>query len=183
MSRRPHITLPARPTRPVRTGRDYVGIEISEDKFYFHPNGRTYIRIKIKGAKSKDIPLARIVMENHLKRKLLSSELVHHKNENSSDDRIENLEIITRSEHQQLHNPAKGRITSEETKNRLRIANLGKKQTDETKLKKSIATKGRIKTEEHKRKIGDGNRGKIRSEETKRKISETLLKINRGAAI
>lgn len=45
----------------------------------------------------------RLLMENYLGRKLSSSELVHHINFNRFDNRIENLQIVSRSEHKKLH--------------------------------------------------------------------------------
>lgn len=46
----------------------------------------------------------RIIMEKHIGRKLLSTEIVHHINENKLDNRIENLQIVSRAEHNRIHN-------------------------------------------------------------------------------
>lgn len=51
----------------------------------------------------------RVVMENHLGRLLTENEVVHHLNEDKKDNRIENLEVMTKEEHGRHHGQA-GRI-------------------------------------------------------------------------
>ena len=46
----------------------------------------------------------RKVMEDYLGWKLKPNEVIHHINHNKTDNRIENLQILTRSEHIKIHN-------------------------------------------------------------------------------
>lgn len=74
---------------PARNG----GLSVEKD------SGRTQIICR-DGSK---VRFYRAVMEAQLGRHLSEDELVHHVNGDPSDDRIENLELVSRSEHCRMH--------------------------------------------------------------------------------
>lgn len=61
----------------------------------------------LRNNKSKE-RVHRAIMEKHIGRKLHYNEIVHHINHNKLDNRIENLQIVSRAEHVRLHKPRLG---------------------------------------------------------------------------
>lgn len=61
---------------------------------------------------------------------------------------------------------------TEEVKERIRRAKIGKKQSIESNIKRSKTLKGRIFSKEHREKIGNAHRDKIVSLETRLKLSK-----------
>lgn len=99
---------------------------------------------------------------------------IHHKNGNHEDNRIENLQKITISEHASLHH--KGKYISKETKEKISKSNKGKKHTKEAIEKIRKASTGRKHSEQYKNSIkskGNPFFGKTHSNESKSKISKS----------
>ena len=81
-----------------------------------------YYRGKKQNGIKRDVH--RIVMEGHIGRQLERTEVVHHINGNIHDNRIENLQLMTLSEHSRMH--MKGAKLPESTKKKLSQALTGK---------------------------------------------------------
>lgn len=70
-------------------------------KMYQSRSAWGYTRYKLSDGTVK---LAhRVVIENHLGRSLEEKEVVHHKNGDRKDNRIENLEVLSNADHVALH--------------------------------------------------------------------------------
>lgn len=64
---------------------------------------KTYILVKVNSSGLWKYQ-HRIVMQNYIGRPLFEKEIVHHKNGNTFDNRIENLEIVDNYTHNKIHN-------------------------------------------------------------------------------
>lgn len=80
-----------------------------------------YKAIKVNGVKRDE---HRYIMEQHIGRKLSRNEVVHHKNGDKRDNRIENLEIMSLSEHAKNHQTGKTR--SKETRQKISQSSMGR---------------------------------------------------------
>lgn len=94
-----------------------------------------YKQIRVNG---KRIDLHRHLMELKLGRKLNSDEVVHHINEDIHDNRIENLELMSFSNHSSLH---KRNVESHRYQYKLR-----KLTNEQAKQLRAMACEGNIST-------------------------------------
>ena len=72
----------------------------------------------------KQIRIHRFVMQKHLGRELLSSELVHHKDGNKHNNDITNLEIVSRARHALLHKDSLKTAQKHNTKHNVDLVEL-----------------------------------------------------------
>lgn len=85
---------------------------VSKKAISMHGN---YPSVSIYGKKWH---IHRLLMSYILGRFLTSNEYVHHKNENKLDCRMNNLQVMSASNHQSMHN--KGKVISEKQKEQIR---------------------------------------------------------------
>jgi hypothetical protein len=142
-------------------------------------NGRKYLW---KGKERRLIHMSRIIMEEKIGRKLNSKEIVHHINKNKSDDRIENLELISWEEHSKLHNLERNPNWKKEFKNYQREYNkkyYKRKRADICEQKKEYYRKNKDRIIKNsintKKAYRDKNREEI-NKKAREKYSENITK-------
>jgi len=107
-------------------------------------SGRTYQYII---QDHKRIRLHTYLAENYLiHRKLYHNEVVHHKDINPLNNQLDNLQVMTRSEHMKLHKPSLGYKITEEQRKHLSDAHKGYKVKDATKAKLKLIMQNRVIT-------------------------------------
>ena len=118
---------------------------------------------------------------------------IHHKDRDWRNNSLDNLQCVSRREHDLIHREERrawttrsgtGRLHSEETKQKLRLFQLGKKRSEETRRKISLVRKGRPMSEETKNKLAilliGKNKGKRKSAEeiARREASKAAKRVN-----
>lgn len=73
----------------------YVKVRVGRGHPLADPNGYAYEHLIVWVAAGNELPS--------------SSEIIHHCNDDKTDNRLENLQLLTRAEHNRLHNQAKSR--------------------------------------------------------------------------
>lgn len=86
------------------------------DLYYWNGSKSSKYRKKYKpdhprATKKGYVPEHNLVMEKEINRYLRSGEVVHHKNGDGLDNRIDNLELITWGEHSKMHMPERDKDT------------------------------------------------------------------------
>ena len=123
-------------------------IEYTGDKYYKQPDGY-YRASRIKGGKRLHIQM----YQDYWNCIIPKGFVVHHKDDDKENNMVENYFLLTNAGHTRWHKKGNqyalgnqnmlGKKHSEETKEKLRIANIGTEHSEETKEKMRIAQLGK----------------------------------------
>lgn len=118
-----------------------------------HTNGYIIVRVDELVYRKKWMREHRLVMEAHLGRRLKSNEVVHHRNGTKDDNRIDNLQLLPKREHDlhHLRNPS-----------------------NETRQKKSLITKALWERPDYREHL---------TAKRREMVSDPAFLLKRGAAI
>ncbi|MBQ6219941.1 MAG: HNH endonuclease [Methanobrevibacter sp.] len=111
-----------------------------------HSDGYYRITSKKEGNYMKQ--LHRLIFEDFYKIQLPPHIIIHHNDNDKTNNEIWNLIPLTREEHGFIHN--KGKIVSEETKQKMSKAKKGKPVSEETKMRLRALNENRVHTDELK---------------------------------
>ena len=118
--------------------------------------------------KNRGKALHRLIFEDHYKLTILEGNVIHHIDNNKTNNEISNLKLMSLSEHSKLHNAGTnhhkyGFKYSKETIQKMtgeKHPFYGKKHSEETKRKISQIQKGVKFSKEHREKIAKSSLGK-----------------------
>jgi HNH endonuclease/NUMOD3 motif len=118
------------------------------------------------------MPLQRFKIEEATGKPVPKGMIVHHKNGNHYDNRIENLQVVTPAEHNKIHftghaSPNKGRKMSLEQRKKISESRKGYVMPEEQKKHLSKVLKGRTSP----------MKDRVRSAESNKKTAETMKKV------
>ena len=137
-----------------------------------------YYRITSRKEGNKGKLLHRLVFEAFYKIKLPANVIIHHDDEDPSNNEIWNLIPLTQDEHVILHR--KGKSLSDEAREKISRSkqgenhpNYGKHLSEETREKIRQSNTGHKHSEETKRKIGEAHAGKTITDEQKENMSKS----------
>lgn len=115
-TKRSGLLAPERPIGILPTGSQFTrwkgGITYREGRALVHKPSHPKATKRHKYVKR-----AVIVIEEYLERYLDPDEIVHHINQNPLDDRLENLQVLTRSQHTRLHHRLRKTKASQQPRN------------------------------------------------------------------
>lgn len=141
----------------------------------------TYAKYTWNNVRQKRTPKHIAVWENFMRTHVPNGCVIHHIDEDKSNDDIFNLVCMTRSEHNKWHGKQRkgtnnfhyGKSLSNEIKRKMSEARKGMKQPENVRKKISESHKGIKHSKETKKRLSEIRRGRKLSVQTKEKISKS----------